>query len=105
MMIIIQVTRTSDMPETEKLEFIREIGFTHMRISGKERRGEGRGGDEELRGGEGMEGRRGELKERGRREWRGEEEGRREGRRRGEENKETREDQHHHFFPLLSPEI
>ena len=22
------------MPETEKLEFIREIGFTHMRISG-----------------------------------------------------------------------
>ena len=32
--MIIQVTRTLDMPETEKLEFIREIGFTHMRISG-----------------------------------------------------------------------
>ena len=28
-----QVTRTMDMPEPQKLEFIREIGFTHMRIS------------------------------------------------------------------------
>jgi replication factor C subunit 2/4 len=27
------VTRTMDMPEPLKLEFIREIGFTHMRIA------------------------------------------------------------------------
>ena len=31
--VFVQVTRTFDMPEPQKLEFIREIGFTHMRIS------------------------------------------------------------------------
>ena len=30
---LFRVTRTMDMPEPLKLEFIREIGFTHMRIS------------------------------------------------------------------------
>ena len=30
---LFRVTRTLDMPEPLKLEFIREIGFTHMRIS------------------------------------------------------------------------
>jgi hypothetical protein len=28
-----QVTRAFDMPEPAKLEFIREIGFSHMRIA------------------------------------------------------------------------
>ena len=28
-----QVTRALDMPEPQKLDFIREIGFTHMRIA------------------------------------------------------------------------
>ena len=28
-----KVTRTADMPEPQKLDFIREIGFTHMRIA------------------------------------------------------------------------
>jgi replication factor C subunit 2/4 len=28
-----QVTRTMDLPEPVKLEYIREIGFTHMRIA------------------------------------------------------------------------
>mmetsp|Transcript_15261 Transcript_15261/g.14655 ORF Transcript_15261/g.14655 Transcript_15261/m.14655 type:complete len:331 (+) Transcript_15261:140-1132(+) len=30
---LFRVTKTLDMPEPQKLEFIREIGFTHMRIS------------------------------------------------------------------------
>ncbi len=30
---IFKVTRSYDMPEPEKLEFLREIGFSHMRIS------------------------------------------------------------------------
>jgi replication factor C subunit 2/4 len=30
---IFKVTRTYPMPEGEKLEYLREIGFTHMRIS------------------------------------------------------------------------
>ena len=30
---LFRVTRTMDMPEPQKLEFIREIGFTHMRMS------------------------------------------------------------------------
>ena len=30
---LFRVTRTMDLPEPLKLEFIREIGFTHMRIS------------------------------------------------------------------------
>jgi replication factor C subunit 2/4 len=30
---LFRVTRTMDMPEPQKLEMIREIGFTHMRIS------------------------------------------------------------------------
>ncbi len=29
----IQVTRALDMPEPQKLDFIREIGFSHMRIA------------------------------------------------------------------------
>lgn len=28
-----QVTKSYDMPEPQKLEYIREIGFTHLRIS------------------------------------------------------------------------
>lgn len=32
-MPVIQVTRAFDMPETQKLDFIREIGFSHMRIA------------------------------------------------------------------------
>ena len=28
-----QVTRAFDMPEPQKLDFIREIGFSHMRIA------------------------------------------------------------------------
>lgn len=28
-----QVTRALEMPETQKLDFIREIGFSHMRIA------------------------------------------------------------------------
>ena len=30
---LFRVTRTMDLPEPLKLDFIREIGFTHMRIS------------------------------------------------------------------------
>jgi replication factor C subunit 2/4 len=30
---LFRVTRTLDMPEPQKLDFIREIGFSHMRIS------------------------------------------------------------------------
>lgn len=30
---LFKVVRGMDMPEAEKLEYIREIGFTHMRIS------------------------------------------------------------------------
>ena len=30
---LFRVTRSHDLPEPLKLEFIREIGFTHMRIS------------------------------------------------------------------------
>jgi replication factor C subunit 2/4 len=30
---LFRVTRTMDMPEPQKLEFLREIGFSHMRIS------------------------------------------------------------------------
>lgn len=30
---IFRVTKSYDMPEPQKLEYIREIGFTHMRIS------------------------------------------------------------------------
>jgi hypothetical protein len=29
----LQVTRALDMPEPQKLDFIREIGFSHMRIA------------------------------------------------------------------------
>lgn len=29
----LQVTRALEMPETQKLDFIREIGFSHMRIA------------------------------------------------------------------------
>ena len=29
----VQVTRAFDMPEPQKLDFIREIGFSHMRIA------------------------------------------------------------------------
>lgn len=30
---IFRVTKSNDMPEPQKLDYIREIGFTHMRIS------------------------------------------------------------------------
>lgn len=30
---LFRVTRTADLPEPLKLEYMREIGFTHMRIS------------------------------------------------------------------------
>lgn len=30
---LFKVTRSADIPETEKLEILREIGFSHMRIS------------------------------------------------------------------------
>lgn len=33
LMLSLQVTRTYDMPEPQKLEFLREIGMSHMRIS------------------------------------------------------------------------